>query len=72
MSLFRIYEPANKINTTTTYIASCKIKNYKIWQGGTLVRDYVAVQHPSGRYGLFDKVENKFYDSANSGSFTGG
>lgn len=72
MSLFRIYEPANKLNTTTTFIASCKLKNYKIWQGGTLVRDYVAVLHPSGRYGLFDKVENKFYDSANSGSFTGG
>lgn len=72
MLLFRIYEPSNKSNVTTTYISSCKLGRYKIWANNVLVRDFIPVQHPSGRYGMFENVEKKFYDSANTGNFTGG
>lgn len=72
MYLFRAASPSNKVQTTTTYICQCRLKAYKIKVGGVLVRDFVPVLHPSGVYGMFDKVENKFYASANSGSFSGG
>ena len=71
LALFRIFEPASKANTTTTYICDCKLAMYKIWVNNVLVREFVPVQHPNGTKGMFDKVENKFYFSANSGSFTG-
>jgi len=71
LALFRIFESASKANTTTTYICNCKLAMYKIWVNNALVRHFVPVQHPGGTKGMFDKVENKFYFSANSGSFTG-
>lgn len=71
LALFRIFEPTAKINTTTTYICSCKLAAYQIKVNNILVRDYVPVQHPQGTIGMFDKVENKFYFSANNGTFTG-
>lgn len=72
MTLFRIYEPRAKEMTTTTFICRCKLGRYKIWANNVLVRDFIPVQHPSGRYGMFENVEKKFYDSANTGNFTGG
>ena len=72
MALFRSISPNAKAYTETSYISSCKIKACKIWVAGTLVRDYVAVKHPANVYGLFDKVENKFYASATGDNFTGG
>lgn len=44
----------------------------KIYEGETLVRDYVPVISENNVYGLFDKVNNTFYPSANSGTFLGG
>ncbi len=72
MALFRSISPNAKTYTETTYICSCKLKACKIWVAGTLVRDYVPVLHPANVYGLFDKIENKFYASATSENFTGG
>lgn len=44
----------------------------KIWEGDTIVRDYVPVYKiSSSEYGLFDKVNNKFYGSSNNNKFTG-
>jgi hypothetical protein len=41
----------------------CVAKLYycKIWDGDTLVRDFVPMQHIDGQRGLFDKVTNEFY-----------
>ena len=72
MALFRAVDPTNRAYTATTYICSCKLKAFNIHVNNVLVRDYVAVLHPANVYGLFDKVENKFYASASSGNFTGG
>ena len=70
ITLFRA-EALARNNVQTDYISTCKIKDCQIRVAGALVRDFVAVQHPCGRYGLFDKVENKFYDSATGVAFGG-
>lgn len=45
----------------------------KIWDEGTLVRDYRPIKRLSdNKYGLWDKVEHKFYTSASSSNFVGG
>lgn len=47
---------------------------YKCFDGERPMRDMIPVKEVGGTtYGMFDKVENKFYGNANStGSFTGG
>lgn len=50
-----------------------QIYDIKIWQGTTLVRDFVPVVRNSDRVaGFYDKVENKFYTNAGTGSFDSG
>lgn len=44
----------------------------KIYQNNTLVRDFVPVLHPANVYGMFDKVENKFYASASATDYASG
>lgn len=51
--------------------AMIKIYSCKIYDNGTLVRDYIPARQ-NGIYGLWDKVEKKFYSSATSTQFTGG
>lgn len=50
-----------------------QIYDIKIWQGSTLVRDFVPVVRNSDRVaGFYDKVENKFYTNSGTGSFGSG
>ena len=49
-----------------------KLYSCKIYDNGTLIRDYVPVINSAGEYGLFDKVNYQFYTNAGTGSFTGG
>ena len=72
LCLFRLYSCGYRYLLSTTYINLCKLKEYKIYIDGIAVRDYVPVLHPAGVYGMFDKVENKFYASATRVGFTGG
>jgi hypothetical protein len=44
----------------------------QIYDNGILARNYIPCINPSGEYGFFDKVYNKFYGNAGTGSFTGG
>ena len=48
-----------------------KIYSCKIYDNGTLVRDYVPCVNPSGAVGLYDLVGKKFYGNAGTGVFTG-
>ena len=50
-----------------------KIKLYglKLYQDGLLVRDYIPCQNSEGDYGLYDLVNNVFYQSASEYGFTG-
>lgn len=44
----------------------------KIWDNGTLIRDYITCKNVSGVIGLYDLVEGKFYTNAGTGTFTAG
>ena len=49
------------------------IYSFKVWNGNTLVRDFVPVVRKSDSVaGMYDRVEGKFYSNAGSGSFTVG
>lgn len=75
ITLFRTYYVTDRRQTSNAYahVASCKLKSFQITVGGELVRNFVPVRHPiSNRYGMFDLVEKKFYDSANGTAFLGG
>lgn len=54
-------------------IAQLPMKGYiwyfKIYEGATLVRDYIPVIDSSNRPCLYDKVEDKFYYNEGSGEF---
>lgn len=49
----------------TTFLYSCKI-----WENDVLIRDYVPAKK-SDRYGLLDRVNQKFYGSESDDEFTG-
>ena len=51
---------------------SCKMRLYslKLIKDGTLVRDFVPCKRVSdGAYGLYDRVEGKFYGNESGGAF---
>ena len=53
--------------------ARMKCYSFKMWQDDTMVRDFVPCKRRSDNvYGMYDKVEGKFYASASSVAFTGG
>lgn len=55
------------------YYAPIRLYYCKIFDNGTLVRDFVPVMRDvDGAYGLLDKVENKFYLSLGNGLLVGG
>lgn len=61
-----------KDNNNNNFTSHGKIYYVKVKEGETLVRDYVPVYNIStSEYGLFDKVNQKFYGSANNNKFTG-
>lgn len=58
-------------NGTLTY-GSVSIYSCRIYDNGTLVRDFVPCKNANGVAGLYDLVNNVFYTNAGSGTFTAG
>ena len=52
--------------------ASMKLYSCQIYDGNTLVRDFIPVKTTTNIYGLWDKVNKVFYKNAGTGTFTGG
>lgn len=53
--------------------ASARIYRAKIWDNGTLIRDFVpAMRDADEELGMYDIVNNVFYTNAGTGVFTGG
>lgn len=52
--------------------ASMKLYSCKIYNNGTLVRDFIPIKTTTNVYGLWDKVNKVFYPNAGTGTFTGG
>lgn len=59
-------------DSNSKYYNPIKIYYMKVWLNNALVLDLIPAMYAKTKeYGLLDKVENKFYGSANSNKFTG-
>lgn len=68
MHIFGLNRGSNNPSPYPNYL-----RYFKIWDNGTLVRDYVPVERVSDSVvGLYDKQNNVFYTNIGSGSFTKG
>lgn len=61
----------NTAGAISGYI-SAKLYNCQIYDNGTLIRDFVPCQDPTGNVGLYDLVGAKFYGNAGTGAFIAG
>lgn len=52
--------------------ASMKLYSCKIYDNGTLVRDFIPIKTTTNIYGLWDNVNKVLYENAGTGAFTGG
>lgn len=52
--------------------SSAKLYSCKIYDNGTLIRDFIPVKTTTNIYGLWDKINKVFYKNAGTGTFTGG
>lgn len=53
-------------------IAKAKLYSCRIYDNGTLIRDFVPCKNSSGVVGLYDLVNGVFYNDAAGGTFTAG
>lgn len=51
---------------------SARLYSCKIYDNGTLIRDFVPCINPSGVVGFYDKANGRFYGNSGSGSFRAG
>lgn len=63
---------AARNGSTPAWGALARLYYCRIYDGETLVRDYVPATDPGGTAGLFDLVNAQFYGNAGSGAFTPG
>lgn len=57
---------------TAKYFLSAKLYSCQIYDGDTLVRDFIPVKTTTNIYGLWDKINKVFYKNAGTGTFGGG
>ena len=69
---YNLFLFSNNNAGTTGAGASISIYSCKIYDNGTLVRDFVPARNSSGTLGLYDTVNGTFYTNAGSGTFTAG
>ena len=70
---YSVYLFANNREGTTILNGRSKMYSCKLYDNGTLVRNFVPVQRNSdGEFGLFDKVNQVFYTNDGTGDFTPG
>lgn len=69
LTLFAVND--GEIGVDTRMVSMC-LYSCQIYDNGTLIRDYVPVKNSSGVVGLYDVVNNEFYQNAGTGTFTAG
>ena len=62
----------NDVGGIDTRMSSMRLYSCKIYDNGTLIRDFIPCSNPDGTIGLYDVVGNAFYNNAGSGVFTAG
>lgn len=62
------------VNQADAAIQNAKLKLYsaKVYDNGTLVRDFIPCRNASGTIGLWDNVNSVFYANAGTGTFSTG
>jgi hypothetical protein len=63
---------ANNENNSTAFYGAFKVGAVKIYDNGTLVRDYIPCQTDTGEIGLYDMESATFYGNAGTGEFVAG
>lgn len=53
-------------------VPNVTLYSFRIYDNGTLVRDFIPCKNSSGTIGLWDDVNSVFYQNAGSGTFTAG
>lgn len=53
-------------------VPNVTLYSFRIYDNGTLVRDFIPCKNASGTIGLWDDVNSVFYQNAGSGTFTAG
>lgn len=69
---WNLYLFAVNNNGTATLQAHAKLYSCKIYDNDTLIRNFIPCKNPSGVVGLYDLVNNQFYQNAGTGTFTAG
>jgi hypothetical protein len=58
---------------TRSYSSAMELYNFKLYDNGTLIRDYIPCRRKSDNVlGLYDVVNNQFYTNAGTGVFIAG
>ena len=71
-SQYPLYLFAANTGGTAGYFGRHKLYNCKIYNDGTLIRDFVPARNGAGAIGLYDMVNGVFYANKGTGSFTAG
>ena len=69
---YSLYLFSNNNAGATGAGASISIYSCKIYDNGTLVRDFIPARNSSGTFGLYDTVNGIFYTNAGTGTFVAG
>ena len=59
-------------SSSASEYAKGKLYSAKIYDGNTLVRDFISCKNPDGVIGMWDDVNSVFYGNAGTGNFTAG
>lgn len=62
----------NNNNGSLSGGSSAKLYNCSIYDNGVLIRSFIPCKNASGAVGLYDSVNNQFYQNAGSGTFIAG
>jgi hypothetical protein len=61
----------NYLNNQKYYTGHAKIYSVKIWDGDTLVREFIpAIRNEDDEIGMYDRVNDVFYTNNGTGTFT--
>lgn len=71
-STYNLFLFANNNVGTAQLPCSMKLYYCKVYDNGTLIRDYIAAKLSDGTVGLYNKLNGLFYINAGTGTFTAG
>lgn len=69
---YNLYLLARNNSGSPTKMGKVKLYSAKIYEDGTLARDFVPAKYRDGAVGLYDLVSNTFFPNAGTGAFTAG